>query len=132
MNRTIKTLATLAMVLGIIPAPAHHSGAIWDASKTLTLSGLVREFQWTNPHCWIQLVVPSSDPAAGAPEEWSIEMAAPIQVLQGGWKPGTLKVGDHISVTVHPARDGHRSGNFMSAVGADGLILGKAKQEQTP
>ncbi len=76
--------------------------------------------------------MPSVDQATGTTEEWSIEMAAPIQLLQGGWKPGTLKAGDHISVTVHPARDGHRAGNFMSAVGADGQTLGKAKQERTP
>ena len=132
MQRIVNMLAALVMVLGAAPAPAHHSGAIWDASKTLTLEGFVKEYQWTNPHCWIQLVVPSVDHAAGTTEEWSIEMAAPIQLLQGGWKPGTLKAGDHIRVTVHPARDGHRAGNFMSAVGTDGQTLGKAKQERTP
>jgi hypothetical protein len=129
MGRFITMAIALALV-GVRPVCAHHSGAMWDASKTITLSGTVKEFQWTNPHCWIQLMVPVPGANTGAVEEWSIEMASPIQVLQGGWKPGTLKVGDKIQVTVHPARDGHHAGNFISAVAADGTPLGKPKQEQ--
>jgi hypothetical protein len=104
---------------------AHHSGSMWDSAKTVTLEGTVKEFQWSNPHCWIQLLVPAT--GAGEAQEWSIEMAAPIQVRQGGWKPGTLKVGDHIRVNLHPARDGSHSGNFVSAVGTDGRPLGQAQ-----
>jgi hypothetical protein len=100
---------------------AHHSGAMWDSAKTLTLSGSVKEFQWSNPHCWIQLLVP--DAAGGGVQEWSIEMSSPIQMRQGGWKPGTLKAGDRIQVRVHPARDGSHAGNFVSAASADGRSL---------
>lgn len=128
MRRAITTSTTL-LLLYVAPVCAHHSGAIWDSSRTLTVSGTVREFQWTNPHCWIQLMVTAADPPGGTAEEWSIEMASPIQVLQGGWKPGTLRAGDRIQVTVHPARDGRRAGNFVSAVAADGKALGRAKQE---
>ena len=131
MRHAIRT-AALLMLLQLTPVWAHHSGAIWDQSKTLTLSGTVREFQWTNPHCWIQLLVPAGDVTGSSTQEWSIEMASPIQVLQGGWKPGTVKAGDLVQVTLHPARDGRHAGNFISAVAADGKSLGKSKQEQGP
>ena len=107
---------------------AHHSGAMWDNAKTVKLAGTVREFQWSNPHCWIQLLV--DDAAGGGKQEWSIEMSAPIQMRQGGWKPGTLKAGDHIQVTVHPARDGSHAGNFVSAAGVDGHALVGETQAQ--
>jgi hypothetical protein len=110
---------------------AHHSGSMWDSSKTVVLEGTVREFQWTNPHCWIQLLVPMPGDANAAAQEWSIEMGSPIQALQGGWKPGTLKPGDHIRVTLHPARDNSPAGNFISAVGADGHPLGRVQQDQS-
>ena len=121
--------AGILSTLIAVSAGAHHSGALWDSSKTVTLEGTVKQFQWSNPHCWIQLLVPVDGAAGGAQDEWSIEMAAPVQVLQGGWKPGTLKAGDRIRVSVHPARDGSRAGNFISATGADGHSLGKAQQE---
>lgn len=100
---------------------------MWDSSKTVTLEGTVKEFQWSNPHCWIQLLVTQASAAAGDAQEWSIEMAAPIQVRQGGWKPGTLKAGDHIRVSIHPAHDGTHAGNFVSAVSTDGRPLGAAQ-----
>ncbi|HEU4617485.1 MAG TPA: DUF6152 family protein [Gammaproteobacteria bacterium] len=101
---------------------SHHSGAMFDAEKSLTLAGSVKEFQWTNPHCWIQLDVPAE---GGGTEEWSVEMAAPLQLYQNGWRPGTLKPGDRISVVVHPMRDGTKGGLFLSAESLDGKQLGK-------
>ena len=111
---------------------AHHSVAMWDSSKTLRLAGTVRQFQWTNPHCFIQLLVSPVGSANSGTQEWSIEMAAPFQVRQGGWKPGTLKPGDHIQVTVHPARDGSPAGDFISAVAMDGRPLAAVQQEHRP
>jgi len=127
-RRTTLTFALAVMLATLAPqvSSAHHSGAMWDSSTTLTLEGIVKEFQWSNPHCWIQLLVSPSEPAAAEAREWSIEMAAPIQVRQGGWKPGTLKAGDRIRVSIHPARDGSPTGNFISAVSTDGRPLGSA------
>src|SRR5690242_8149941 len=88
-----KVLSAVAFMLVMFASAetsvAHHSGAMWDSSKTVTLEGIVKEFQWSNPHCWIQLVVTQAGAAGSDGQEWSIEMAAPIQVRQGGWKPGT-------------------------------------------
>jgi hypothetical protein len=113
----------LAGVLCSAPLQAHHSGAMFDYDKAVTLAGTVKQFQWTNPHCWIELSVPGEKGA----EDWSVEMGAPLQLYQGGWKPGTLKPGDEIKVVVRPTRDGtQRAGLFVSATRADGSVLGKS------
>ena len=117
----VRSAAVLAVaLLGTASSSAHHSGAIFDSEKTVTLAGAVREFQWTNPHCWIQLVV--SGPEGDV--EWSVEMGAPLQLYQAGWKPGTLKPGDEIVVTGHPLRDGTPGALFASAARKDGSALG--------
>jgi hypothetical protein len=100
---------------------AHHSPAMFDGSKQLTLTGTVREFQWTNPHSYIQLVVKSE----GAPEqEWSLEMGANVYLYNRGWRPSTVKPGDTLTVTVVPLRSGDPGGLLMEAKTADGKALG--------
>jgi hypothetical protein len=89
---------------------------MFDDDKSVTLAGTVKSFQWTNPHCWIQLVVPGE---AGS-VEWSVEMGSPSLLFRAGWKPGTLKTGQKITVVIHPMRDGTPGGLFVSAVGPDG------------
>src|SRR5262245_36932166 len=116
--RAYVTPVALAALLVGAQAAAHHSGAMFDNGKSLTLSGTVKEFQWTNPHCWIQVTVPGAN---GATEEWSVEMGAPLQLFQGGWRPTTLKTGDPIEVVIHPTRDESlKAGLFVSATGAGG------------
>jgi hypothetical protein len=122
LNRAPGYLCTAILLLLTIPAAAHHSGAMFDDKKSVTLSGTVKEFQWTNPHCWIQVLVPA---AQGEPVEWSVEMGAPFEVIRTGLRPGTIKAGDKITVVVQPMRDGSRAGLFVSAVGPDGKPLGK-------
>jgi hypothetical protein len=100
---------------------AHHSGAIFDQERMVTLAGKVREFQWTNPHCFIQVVVAG----ANGDEEWSVEMGAPLQLYQAGWKPATVKPGDEVSVVGRPARDGTHAALFISATRKDGSALGR-------
>jgi hypothetical protein len=114
--RTLKTLCAAFIVLAALPAAAHHSGAMFDDQKSVTLTGTVKQFQWTNPHCWIQVLVPGDK----GPTEWSVEMGAPFELFRNGWRPGTLKAGDKITVVLHPMRDGSKGGLYVSAVGADG------------
>ena len=91
-----------ALVLLALPtAQAHHSGAAFDNAQPVTLKGVVKAFQWTNPHCYIQVLV--SD-AQGTETEWSLEMAAPMYLYNLGWRPSTVKPGDVISATVFPLR----------------------------
>ncbi len=111
-----RVLIGLAAILIALQAAAHHSGAMFDDDKSVTLSGTVKSFQWTNPHCWIQLLVPGDSGSV----EWSVEMGSPSLLFRAGWKPGTLKTGEKITVVIHPMRDGTPGGLFVSAAGADG------------
>lgn len=114
-------LLPLALAL---PAAAHHSGAMFDDTKSVTLNGTVKVFQWTNPHCWIQLLVPGKSGAV----EWSVEMGAPFEVYRTGLRPAAVKAGDRLTVVVHPMRDGSHGGLFVSATGPDGKPFGKTAQ----
>lgn len=103
---------------------AHHSHAMFDTDKQVTLTGTVKEFQWNNPHCWIQVLVPDTNNPQAAPVEWGVEMGAPIQLIRHGWKASSLKPGDQITVVVNPLRDGRPAGQIVSAKGPDGKPIG--------
>lgn len=112
-------LATAAMALSG-PTLAHHSFAMFDTKQTLTLQGPIKEFQWTNPHCFIQILVMGHDDTL---EEWSIEMNGPADLYRKGWRPGSLKPGDKVTLKVHPMKDGTKGGSYVSAIGPDGKPL---------
>ena len=109
-----------AMLLVATTAWAHHSGAGVDRTKTVTITGVVKEFRWTNPHSWIDLEVTD---AKGAPTVWSVEMNPPPYLVRSGWKASTLKPGDKVSVTLNPIRTGEPGGIFVSVTLADGRVL---------
>jgi len=111
----------IAALLGVSLSQAHHSGVMFDQQKQITLSGTVKQFQWTNPHCWIQVIVDGADSEA----EWSVQMGAPTELFRGGWRPGTLKAGDRIRVVIHPARGDVKAGMFVSATRSSGEPLGR-------
>lgn len=102
-------------------ARAHHSPSMFDGSKQLTLTGTVREFQWSNPHSYIQLIVAPDD---GTEQEWSLEMGANVYLYNLGWRPSTVKAGDVITVTVIPQRNGDPGGLLIDATTVDGEQLG--------
>jgi hypothetical protein len=114
-------LAGIAFTLSAIPALAHHSFAMFDAEKKMTLDGTVKEFQWTNPHSWILLTV--SD-AQGKAEQWAIEMGGPSGLARQGWVPKTLTPGMKVQAVIHPLRDGTPGGQFMAVTLPDGTQLG--------
>jgi hypothetical protein len=118
----------LALLLVAQSGAAHHSGAMFDSQKSLTLQGTVKLFQWTNPHCWIQLLVQAPAPAA----EWSIEMGSTGNLYRNGWRSSTLTAGEKITVTLHPVRDGTAAGQFISATAADGSSLGRPSRTAPP
>jgi len=119
-----RTSLVRACVLLLLPlgASAHHSPAMFDGSKRMTLSGTVREFQWSNPHSYIQLVVKSPD---GTEQEWSLEMGANAYLYNLGWRPSTVKPGDTLTVKIDPLRNGSRGGLVVEAQTADGKTLGR-------
>jgi hypothetical protein len=122
--RAKRTAAWLlgGLVLAGGPALAHHSFAMFDGDKVLTLDGTVKEFQWTNPHTWTQLQVTNPQ---GAVEEWAIEGGSLNALARQGWKRTSLKPGDKISMKIHPLKSGEKGGSFMSATLADGTVLGR-------
>jgi hypothetical protein len=113
-------IATLAVYA--IPAVAHHSFAMFDASKTVTLEGSVKEFQWTNPHAWILLNVANQQ---GQADMWAIELNGPSGLARDGWKPKTLTPGMNVSVTIHPLHDGTNGGQFLNVKLPDGSQMGR-------
>ncbi len=99
---------------------AHHSFAMFDASKEIVLTGVVKEFQWTNPHTFVQLEVQGTN---GTSVEWSIEGSSPNGLARIGWKRTSIKTGDQLEITINPLRSGEHGGNFVQAKFADGRIL---------
>lgn len=117
----ISPLLCSLSLAGVAPAVAHHSFNMFDDSKEVVLVGEVKEFQWSNPHTWIQLNVPD---ASGKVVEWSIEGGSPNLLGRQGWKRTTFRPGDAVQITVHPLRDGQPGGSFVRAVLPDGSRLG--------
>ena len=114
-------LAGAAFVAMSSGAMAHHSFAMFDAGKQVTLQGTVKEFQWTNPHSFIKLTVDKE----GQAQLWSIEMGGPDGLARQGWRPKTLTPGMPVSVTIHPLRDGLNGGQFVGITLPDGTVLGR-------
>ena len=108
-------LAGLA-ICAAAPAFAHHSNAMYDRTKVIEVKGTVREFQWTNPHIFIELDV------AGSTTPFSIEGPTPSILRTRGWKFNSLKAGDQIAVMMHPLKDGRRGGGLVQVTKGD-LVL---------
>jgi Family of unknown function (DUF6152) len=122
MRRAYLAVLLTAAALGAHAAHAHHSPVMFDQAQPMTLTGTVRQFQWTNPHSYIQLVVTNDQ---GQDEEWNLEMAAPTYLYNLGWRPATVKAGDTLTVTIAPLRKGGKGGLLLKAVTADGKPIGR-------
>jgi hypothetical protein len=117
-----KTMVLAGVLVAIAaPALAHHSFSMFDRERSVTVSGTVAEYEWTNPHVWIHLMVPDEK---GAAREWGFEMQAIAQDSAGGWRSDSVKPGDKVSVEFHPLKDGTRGGQLVSATLANGQHLG--------
>jgi hypothetical protein len=123
MRRVLKFVFVAVAAMPVAgSALAHHSFAMFDQSKTVTIQGTVKDFRWTNPHVFIQVMVKND---AGVEEEYSIEMTSPEHLVRTGWKPGTLKAGDKVTLNIHPLRDGTiKGGQYLSGTGPDGPLIG--------
>ena len=114
---------TLALMLAATSvAFAHHSAAGIDRTKSVTLTGTIKQFSWSNPHSWMEVVVPDEK---GGTITWTVEMTSPAYLIRAGWKSTTLKPGDEVKVLVRPLRNGDPGGLFVSVTLADGRTLGE-------
>lgn len=120
MKPTAKWLLALAALAA--PAGAHHSYSMFDMAKTIELKATVTQFKWQNPHSFILAEVE----APGGKERWAIEMTAPANLVQEGWKRTSLKAGDKVTLWVHPLRSGAKGGSYAGVRLADGKTLGDA------
>jgi hypothetical protein len=110
-----------AAVVAAQPVLAHHSFAMFDTAKRVTMSGTVTAFEWTNPHAYIELDVPDEK---GTVKHWSIELGSPSILMQAGWKFTDVKVGDKITVVLSPLRSGEAGGLLAQVTVRDGRVLG--------
>jgi hypothetical protein len=101
-------------------ATAHHSTAEFDYSKNVVLAGTVKEVQWMNPHCYIQLIVPNEN---GGQVEWAVEIGAPLFNMRMGWKRDSVRTGDTITMNVVPARNGSPHASLRNLAFTDGRTL---------
>lgn len=113
----LKVLASIlgsAALLSAWPGAgaAHHAFSEFDREKTVTLTGIVKSFDWANPHVWIAVL---REDNGGRPSVWDIEGSSPNLLARGGWKPSTLKPGDKVLLSIHPRRDGKAGGYLADA-----------------
>ncbi|MDB5458470.1 MAG: hypothetical protein JWO72_211 [Caulobacteraceae bacterium] len=121
-----RRIAATLGVLGLLAAgqaQAHHSFSMFDTNRELTLEGVVKEFQWTNPHSWVQLVVKDG---SGKEVEWSIEGSSPNNLVRFGWKRSSLKAGDRVQAVIHPLKDGTIGGSLVK-ITVNGQVIGSPK-----
>ncbi|MGH8150363.1 MAG: DUF6152 family protein [Steroidobacteraceae bacterium] len=113
------TLAAASLVWGAA-AMAHHSFAMFDQSKLVPLKGTVHDFQWTNPHAYIDIDVPNSH---GTVVLWNVELNSPNNLERQGWHEHTLLPGDKVTVVINPLRDGRKGGLFVSVTLPNGKVI---------
>jgi hypothetical protein len=109
-----------AVGAGGVRLGAHHSFAMFDTANRVTLTGTVTQFQWTNPHAYIEIDVPDG---TNPPKHWTVELGSPSILMQGGWKFNDVKPKQTITVILNPLRNGQPAGLLVQITLADGRQL---------
>jgi len=119
MNRKFAAaIAGIGFVVVATPVVAHHSfAAEYDASRQVTVKGLVARIEWTNPHTHVYIDVKDDK---GNVTNLNVELASPMVLVQCGWRPNSLKVGDEVTIEGAMAKDGSRRANARAVTLADG------------
>jgi hypothetical protein len=100
----------LAAALLMQPAAAHHSFAMFDNTRSITLHGKVAAYQWTNPHSYLEV---DAEDGKGGTRHYTMEMTSPNMLHRGGWSSRTVKVGDVVTAVMAPLRDGQSGGLLL-------------------
>jgi hypothetical protein len=116
-----------AMLFHPVPGLAHHSNVAFEVNKVITITGVVKAFEWRNPHTWVLLTV---DDGKGGKVDWAVEGRAPGVLLRAGWTKSSLQPGEMITVDMSPAKDGSKTGLVARVTKADGTILANAGPAQ--
>jgi len=113
MSRRLR-IGTLGLLVigGLLAAPAaaHHSFAMFDNTRSVTLHGKVNYYQWTNPHAYLQI---QAEDGSGGTKAYTLEMTSPNMLHRGGWSSRTVKPGDEVTAVMSPLRDGQPGGLLL-------------------
>ena len=124
MRHSLRSLAIASTLVAASwsagPALAHHSSFMYDMTKTVTIKGVVKQFQYTNPHSW--LIVENKNPD-GTMTSWGFEAEGPSTLMRAGIHKGDLKPGTKLTITGHPMKDGRPAAAWIQATKDDGTVL---------
>lgn len=118
-SRLWALMSLLLLASAPLPSWSHHSTAEFDYTKAYLVAGTVKEFQWTNPHSWVQVLVQNKD---GGMDEWGFELGAPLFNIRMGWKSDSVAAGQHVKVVFCPSR-ARAHGTLMRLILPDGSVL---------
>jgi hypothetical protein len=121
------SLLLSGLILGSTSVYAHHSFAMFDASKSVTLNGTVKSVEYANPHVWVYLTVMNSK---GQPDTWGMEGGNLGGLYRMGWTKDAVKAGDKITMEVHPLKDGTMGGQIIRVTMPDGHVFGRGGPPQ--
>jgi hypothetical protein len=115
-------LAIFAIVLGVSAGSvsAHHSFSVFNMQTQISITGVVKEVQWTNPHIFVWIDVTGED---GKVVTWGLEGMSPNFLARRGWTRTTLEPGDEVTVQLNPLVNGDPGGMFISTTTPDGVML---------
>lgn len=117
-NRVTTAVFVTAILLASTSAEAHHSAVMFEPKKEVTLEGVVKEFQFTNPHSWLLVDVTNQD---GSVTTWGFEAEGPTALLRNGVRPADFRAGTKLTITGRPMKDGRPGALWLKAVRADGV-----------
>ena len=123
----LSSLALGAVLLCARPALSHHSNVFYEVTKVVTITGVVKEFEWVNPHTWVKVIV---DDGKGGKVEWACEGRAPGVLLRAGWTRRSLVPGEMVTIDMSPAKDGSHTSIIARVTKADGTILSNTPVNQ--
>lgn len=121
MIRSLKIAGCATLLMAAGSALAHHSGAMFDRSKTIVLEGTLKEYRFIAPHSWISVIAVAD--GKGKAERWDVEAATASRMKAQGITPERLKVGDKVTLRIHPLRDGRKGGSLIDITLADGTKM---------
>ena len=116
-------LTCTSVLLFTVAAFAHHSNSAYQVDQVMTLTGVVKEWRWSNPHTWLILDVEGE---SGQSVEWAVEGRAPGILRRAGWSRDVFEPGETVTVHMSPAKDGNPVGIIARVTKADGTILGNS------
>jgi Family of unknown function (DUF6152) len=108
------------LILTPLALQAHHGGSMFETQKEITVNGVVKEFQYTNPHAWLLVDVTNKD---GSVTTWGFESEGPGVLLRNGIHKADLTPGTKVTVTGHPMKNGQTAASWIKAVRADGVVF---------